>query len=218
MLPMSDLQAGIAALISCLPRRENSEMEEQAREMMFARLLSDLQPNDFLDAVDEIILHDHWFPTVARIREAATAMAARRTRPAAQPVIVGAAPLVCPLCRGGRWVRLGGYDPLNCRVGEEGSRVGACPGCTTNGHYDPAAERRHIARFGGADDPDSGYALDADPDVPWFLPRRSDGTPDMDALYRQSRVLRGLDPDIDERPAAVPGWKSLRTMLEGAVA
>ncbi len=34
------------------------------------------------------------------------------------------------------------------------------------------------------------------------------GKIDMELLYRKSRELRGLDPDVDERPRAVPGWKS----------
>jgi hypothetical protein len=47
----------------------------------------------------------------------------------------------------------------------------------------------------------------------WSVPRTPEGRVDIEALYRQSRVLRGLDPNIDERPRGVGEWKTLGDVM-----
>lgn len=137
-------------------------MSIQRRE--YFRRLIDLDERTFIDAVDEIVLTDEWFPTVARIREMAKVV----------------------------------------------------------------QERRKLSITGGGTVYDEIERIKTTPTT-WRVPRTADGRVDLEALYWESRRLRyeageteldgsPLDPAVDKRPAAVPGWKSLRTMLEGAVA
>ena len=189
---------------------------------MYYRTLSDLDVDSFIEACDRIIFLDEWFPQVARIREVARTCQQERQRTEtalATITSIYSTDLVCPTCHGNRYVRYGGYDPVNMLAGDGGSRTQPCPTCTFDGTYDPALEQRAIARYGGVTNPSpvSQQEWVPGPDT-WRLPRTADGRPDMDALYRMSRIMRKLDPDVDERPRQVGGWKTLGSMVAETLA
>ena len=202
MLTFDQYKAGAARMRSILPMRLGSETDEAMRDLEYSRLLIDLHPSDFDQACDRIAYDDEWYPTVARIREvAAECLRERMARYDAQQQQAAAqlASLVCATCHGARWVRLGGASGMR-----DHDRLRACPDCTTDNRYDYGKERHNIQQHGGVPGDN-----DQQPDMTrsdWRAPRTADGRIDMDALYRESRILRGLDPDIDERPAGVRGF------------
>lgn len=168
-----------------------------------------------IEAVARIIHSDQWFPPVSRIIDVAlecraAARARERTRQQSRPAPTQR--VVCAYCHGARWVRLGGYDAPGAKPGDQGARVQPCPRCTSSGRYAPDREAEMIAREGGVPDPAGGATPDMSATT-WRLPRRSDGAPDIDALYRESRRLRGLDPDIDERMRPAAGWQPLAAAM-----
>lgn len=218
MIDLTLFQRKLLDLMASMPLRDGSEPETQHRNETYYRRLRDLHPEDFVESCDRILFTDDWFPTIARIRDVARECAAgRQRRNVARAATV--AQLACPHCHGSRWVRLGGFDPLNMHAGEVGSRVIPCGGCTTNGAYDMSKERALIARVGGHRLPDTEHRTAVPAGVQWplwmdELRNPATGRIDMDKLYRKSRELRGLDPDIDERPARVAGWKSAGRVTE----
>lgn len=180
-------------------------------------LKANVEETDFIEACDRLMFTDQWFPPVARIIEVVDhcardrRMRARVTDP--QPLTRR---MVCGTCHGARFVRQGGYNPSTrpdvTPVGTAGTRTQPCPVCMTDGQYDANKDAAAIRRYGGVPDPNGDYAPDMTL-VTW--PARMDelrnpltGRIDMEQLYRLSRELRGLDPNIDERPANVAGWKA----------
>ena len=160
-------------------------------------------------------MQDDWFPTIARIRTVAAECREdrmRRRRMTTPDVFV--TPLVCPYCHGARFVRLSGpVDPIKVHAGDPGSSTQPCPKCTTDGAWDGHRERGVIADEGGV--PNAEYERHIDMDAqqwPHQLAAMRDpltGRIDMDALYRLSRELRGLDPNVDARPRAVSGFSTI---------
>ena len=181
-------------------------MEADHRNRTYHRHLRELVTDDFIEACDRILYSDEWFPTIARIRAVAGECAAERNRNRRAVTITP--PLVCPYCHGSRWVRLGGYDAdPKMQAGDEGSRVQPCPRCTSEGRHDPYKERQLIADEGGV--PNEAAPKDIDLSrTTWRVPRTPEGRVDMNELYRQSRILRELDPNVDARPKGVGSWKS----------
>lgn len=220
MIPEDVFRNKIADLVDCLPQRDGSVLEANRRDRTYYRHLGGLNDVDFVEACDRILFLDEWFPTIARIRAVVAECAADRTRREAAQSNQRAMPsLVCPYCHGARWVRLNGYDPLNMHAGEDGSRVRPCPRCTTGGRFDPDREAWLINDEGGVPNPEPPREVDMSR-VTWpaqlaSLRDPETGRLDMDALYRLSRELRGLDPNIDERPAPVRGFTTIgRAMPE----
>jgi hypothetical protein len=177
---------------------------------------------DFVEACDRIMFLDDWFPTVARIIGVTDECAKERRVRERQADRLSARPgLVCPHCYGAHWVRLGGYDAGLPAVGKDGrvihgpdSRMQHCLHCTTDGAYDALKERGVIAREGGVPNPNAEKHVDLAqitwPAIAWMQLRDPrTGKIDMDAFYRLSRELRGLDPDVDERIKPVAGWKTV---------
>ncbi len=171
---------------------------------------------DFVEAVDRIITLDEWFPTAARIIAVSDECARdrrQRQRSASQAARVTGR-LVCPYCHGARWVRFGGYSPLlTPQGGRENERINHCPRCTLNGEYQPGMEAKVIEEEGGVIDPNSDAGMPDMERTTWRVPRTEDGRVDMHALYVESRILRGLDPDGDDRPAGVAGFKTAGSAL-----
>lgn len=171
---------------------------------------------DFVEACDRIIVFDDWFPTAARIIAVAGECRddrARRAR-AAAPDRRFAGRIVCATCAGARMVRLGGYSPLGALAGADGARSIPCPTCSTYG-YNRDDEQTAINREGGVPDPGSDAGM---PDLDkrtWAVPRDANGRMDAEAWYRESRVLRDLDPNVDERPPAVPGFMNAGAAWKG---
>jgi hypothetical protein len=185
-------------------------MEADRRNKTYYRLLCELNEDDFIEACDRILFSDEWFPTIARIRAVAAECANDRHR--TRQAVTVAPPLVCPYCHGARWVRAGGYDPPQMQAGNEGSRVQPCPRCTSAGAYDAYQEQHVIANEGGV--PNEAAPRDVDMSrTTWSVPRTPEGRVDVEALYRQSRVLRGLDPNVDDRPRGVGEWKTLGDVM-----
>lgn len=230
MVPTELYREKMAQMLATMRHaRDLSAPEATYRNEQYRRALRDLYPADFAEACDRLIWQDDWFPTVARIREVAAeckrerlARAQARSLQLVTPGAAAGAGLVCASCHGARWVRHGGYDPLGLKPGDEASRAQPCPGCTTNGAYDQGRERDTIGRYGGVPNP-----TPARPDVTevrlpdWLLALRDPATGkiDMERFYRLSRELRGLDPDVDERPRPVRGFRSAgeaRVELTGA--
>jgi hypothetical protein len=175
---------------------------------------------DFIEACARILFLDEWFPLPARIIEVCAECASerhQRDRIRALPVPARTRPLVCPHCHGARWVRLGGASQIKTKAGpQEGDRIQSCPGCTTQNRYDPHKEVITVGRSGGVEDED----FDVQPDMAhstWRAPRRDDGSIDIDALYRQSRILRKLDPDVDERQTGAAGFTSFGELFSKGV-
>jgi hypothetical protein len=194
---------------------------------MYYRLIGQaaLEQVDFVEACDRIMFLDDWFPTIARIIGVTDECAKERRVRERQAERLSARPgLVCPHCYGARWVRLGGYDAGLPAVGKDGrvihgpdSRMQHCPHCTTGGGYDVLRERGVIAREGGVPNPNAEKHVDLT-QITW--PARMDelrdpltGKIDMDALYRLSRELRGLEPTGDDRIKPVAGWKTVAAVV-----
>jgi len=173
-------------------------------------MLAPLNTDDFVVACDRILFEDDWFPTIARIRAVAAECGATRQR-SARAVTVAPA-LVCPACHGSRWVRTGGYDPLNMHAGESGSRTQPCPRCTTAGTYDGTKEAWTISTEGGVPNENAPKDIDLTRTT-WSVPRTAEGGVDMAAMYRQSRSLRGLDPNVDARPHDVGTWRTIGDVI-----
>lgn len=179
----------------------------------YARMLTACEEQDFVEACDRILWEDEWFPTIARLNAVIRSCESDRlNRDRTFQLTVGAArDLVCGSCHGSRFVRRGGYSPINVLAGDVESRVVACPDCTTNDRYDAAKEAGHVNRHGGVRNPNASIVIDRDrqnwPDALREY-RKVDGGMDMQALYRLSRELRGLDPDGDDRPKPVAGFKT----------
>lgn len=180
----------------------------------YARMLAPCDEQDFIEACDRILWEDEWFPTIARLNAMVRTCAAERaSRNRTFQLTVGAASdLVCGTCHGARFVSRGGYSVINVLAGTAESRTQACPECTVNGRYDAAREANHISRFGGVRNPD-GYRH-VDPSTQNWPDklreyRKPDGGMDMEALYRLSRELRGLDVDGDDRPKPVKGFVTI---------
>lgn len=184
--------------------------ENRTRDDTYFRILSPLNQDDFVEACDRILFTDEWFPTIARIRAVASECANDRHR--TRQAVTVAPPLVCPYCHGARWVRIGGYDPPNMNAGDEGSRVQSCPRCTSGGAYDAYHEQHVIRQEGGI--PNEAAPRDVDMSrTTWRVPRTTAGLVDTEAIYRQSRVLRGMDPNGDDRPRGVGEWKTLGDVM-----
>jgi hypothetical protein len=209
MLPREIFLRKMADLVSCLPLREGSDLESDHRNATYARHLANIDADAFVEACDRIIYSDEWFPTIARIRAVAAECRADRGR--SQRAVTVQPELVCPYCHGARWVRTGGYDAPLMKAGDEGSRVQPCPKCTSAGGHDAYQESWVISQEGGVPNENAPKDIDMSRTT-WSVPRTADGRVDMDALYRQSRVLRGLDPNVDERPTGVGSWKTIGEM------
>ena len=176
--------------------------------------LKDLSRDQFAYAVVDCGQKFEWFPSVAQLRSSANDFKAQQHRN--ERMLAEGKPqpeLTCPYCLGIRWVRTGGPSPLNALVGMEEAHAVPCPGCTTDGVYDEGRERYIIDYEGGAINQNADKVIDMSQQT-W--PQRMDelrdpttGKIDMDKLYRHSRELRGLDPDIDERQKPVAGWKPI---------
>lgn len=216
MVPTTTFDHWIFLLAELMPTRSDSMPEADLRRQEYYRQLGGLSADDFVAACGQILNTDHWFPTIARIREVADGCRSSRLR--SRQATQTHSPergLICPTCHGARWVRLGGYDPVNMLAGELGSRVQPCPNCTTAGRHDREKERFYIAHQGGVPDPNSQSQQDWTPGTnTWRLPRTADGRPDIEALYQESRRLRGLPPG-DDRPRAVAGWQTIGQVLAG---
>jgi hypothetical protein len=173
--------------------------------------LSPLNVDDFVEACDRILYSDEWFPTIARIRTVAGECAAERNRNRRAVTITPT--LVCPYCHGSRFVRLGGYDgDPKMQAGDEGSRVQPCPKCTSAGRLDVYQENWIIEQEGGVPNENAPKDIDLSRTT-WRVPRTPEGRVDMNEMYRQSRILRGLDPNIDERPSGVGSWKTIGDVI-----
>lgn len=203
-------------LAECLPSRPGTAAETSVRARVYHRHLSDLDERDFVEACARILYSDEWFPTIARVRAVAgECRSARLASETAQRQQAPAAALVCVTCHGARWVRLGGADPLGVTPGQEGSRCRPCPSCTRDGRYDEQREREAIRLEGGVPNPAGAHEIDLRR-VAWpaelaALCDPATGRVDMERLYRRSRELRGLDPEVDARPRPVAGWKTIST-------
>lgn len=172
---------------------------------------SKIEEVDFIEACGRIGFLDEWFPTVARIVEVADECARdrRQAQRAAMPPDDAPMRLVCPYCHGGRWLRKGGASPVKTKAGvNEGDRILPCPHCTTDGRYDQTKEQWLIRAEGGVPDPSGTSYMPDMSKTTWRLPRTEDGRPDMEALYQESRRLRGLPPG-DDRPRPVGGWQTI---------
>lgn len=197
------------ALQSCLPAREGTvpEWALRIRTYLAALQRAKVEQCDFLAACDRIFETDEWFPTVARIIAVADECARERKR-RSQPVsdqVTRQRRLVCPYCHGARWLRRHtGPEPIV-----------PCPHCTSDGVYDLSREQWTIRDEGGVPDPNDRTYMPDMSQTTWRLPRTADGRPDMDALYRESRRLRGLDPAVDERVRPAAGFASLGSLFQG---
>lgn len=210
MLSGQKFEQKMGDLTASLPTRDGTWQEVKRRNTTYYRLLCECNETDFVEACDRILFSDEWFPTVARIRAVMSECAADRNRSSRATAYVP--PLVCPYCHGARWVRIGGYDAPQMHAGDEGSRVQPCPRCTSGGAYDAYQEQHVIANEGGI--PNEAAPRDVDMSrVTWSVPRTPDGQVDTEAMYRQSRVLRGLDPNVDARPRGVGEWKTLGDVM-----
>lgn len=166
----------------------------------YARLLAAQDEADFVEACDRILWTDEWFPTIARLggmieqcrvdREAYSRAKALASSP-------GPGGLVCGICKGARWLRTGVIG-----------KIVACSGCTYEGAYNPLTEKETIRRLGGVVPEGAQPTQTVDVHAALEGMRRPDGGVDMEALYRHSRELRGLDPAIDGRPQAVAGFRT----------
>ena len=226
MLDLTTFQSKMASLAASLPLREGSDPESDLRNRTYLRVIqaADLEPVDFIEACDRILFSDQWFPTISRIIEVTDECAkARRIRERVETKPGPRAPLACATCHGARLVRTGGYDSLGppaVHAGDEQSRVKHCPRRTTEGQYDVMKERSSIRLEGGV--PDPTFPIEPDMSQVTWPARMAElrdpitGKIDGEKVYRLSRELRGLDPDVDERPSAVPGWKSVGRELVGA--
>lgn len=208
---------------TCLATRDGSPPESDRRDRTYYRALIDLTDDVFVEACDRLLYSDDWFPSIARIRAVADECRQDRARTRQAIDAQHAVPdLVCPTCAGARWVNYGGYDPLKMHAGESGSRVQRCPSCCDqDGVFLVGMERAAIRNYGGKRNPNGGPVRVDMNAVTW--PQQMDalrdpltGRIDMDKLYRLSREMRGLDPDVDERPAAVSGWRALGRSPEPA--
>lgn len=164
---------------------------------------------DFVEACDRIIMLDEWFPVVARI--IAIADECKHDRRQRERAAVSATSttrrLVCPYCHGARWLRR--------RTGPDA--IIACPHCTTAGQYDATKEQWLIRDEGGVPDPNDGAYRPDREHTAFRVPRTSGGRVDLDAIYRQSRIERGLDPNIDARVKPAAGWGSIGSYLSDAL-
>lgn len=214
MITLDLFQRKMTDLVTSMPVRDGSDPETKRRNATYFTALRDLNHEDFVEACDRILFEDDWFPTIARIRDVAGICAVGRVRRTeAKTQTNYGSRLVCPVCLGNRWVRLGGYDPLNMHAGEEGSRVIACPDCTVGGVYSQNREQFTIQENGGhlLNDTEHRTGIPAGVQWPqWMDEMRNPltGKIDMDKLYRKSRELRGLDPLVDARVRNVAGWQS----------
>lgn len=206
MLSGETFSRKMADLLGSLAMRDGSVQESKRRNETYYRLLCELNESDFIEACDRILWQDEWFPTIARIRAVASECAHERHR--STQAVTTPRELVCPYCHGSRWVRMGGYDPLNMQAGDVGSRVQRCPECAPVGVDGKDRERAVIAREGGVPNPNAARDVDLSRTT-WRAPRTADGALDVDELYRQSRVLRGLDPNVDERPTEFGTFKTV---------
>lgn len=210
MLSDVTFTAKMADLTASLATRDGTWQEVKIRNTTYYRLLCELNEADFIEACDRILWQDEWFPAIARIRAVAAECAAERHRRHRSVTI--APPLVCPYCHGARWVRLGGYDQSGMQAGDEGSRVQPCPKCTTNGRPDYGKEFRLIRDEGGV--PNENATKDVDRSrTTWRVPRTAAGRVDMNAIYRESRLLRNLDPNVDGRPQGTGSWQTVADVL-----
>jgi hypothetical protein len=203
----------ISELVAFYPQRP---IEAQTIAAYWSAL-SDIEIADFVAACGQIANTDEWFPTAARLRSVADECKASRSRTVrAIDSYTPRTDLVCPRCHGARWIRLGGYDPLNMLAGDEGSRVRRCPDCTDSNGYSSSLEGRTIAQRGGVPDPNGTRAPEH---IRWTvqMPRRVDGRIDMDAIYRESRVLRKLDPNVDARLQPVAGFSTFGSILAESI-
>lgn len=195
---------------SVLPMRTNSDREADLAVRTYERSLNDLHPEDFIEACDRIIFTDEWFPSIARVRSLAEECGRdrrhrqrkREEQMRERELMSRDGALTCPLCRGARWMRTGRWSQ-----GE--AEMEPCGACTTDQRYDARKEATYIARHGGVPVEGTGRFEQADLTAKIAPFRKPNGTLDMDALYRHSRELRGLDPAIDERRAGVAGFMSV---------
>lgn len=220
MISKSTFDSKMATLKACLPGRQGTlpEWSKLTASYDLAFTKAKLEEVDFIEACDRILFTDEWFPTIARVIAVTDECARDRRQRGRRPEATSnVRRIVCAYCHGARWVRFGGYDANGTTAGDAGSRVQACPRCTTGGKYDAKKEALLLAEEGGVPDPnDTGFMPDMSKTT-WRLPRLADGRPDMGELYRQARVLRGLDPNVDERVRPVGGWSTLGMVLSGSI-
>lgn len=200
MISKTTFGGKMATLKACLPARSGT-VQEWSRLLHgydLAITRARVAEVDFIEACDRLLYLDEWFPTAARI--VAVADECRRERRqeqrAALPVVTTPTRLVCPYCHGARWLR------------RRAAPAEPCPHCTTDGRYDYGREQSLIAAEGGVPDP---AGTDYMPDMSkttWRLPRTATGQPDMDAVYQESRRLRGLPPG-DDRERGSAGWRTM---------
>lgn len=77
--------------------------------------------------------------------------------------------------------------------------------------HDEGKEAWTISNEGGVPNESAERDIDLSRTT-WRVPRTPECGVDMNELYRQSRSLRGLDPNVDERPRGVGAWKSIGDM------
>ena len=189
-------------LSTSLPKRNLSDPESNLMVQTYQRMLATHDEGDFIEACDRILWQDEWFPTIARLNGVVAECAnERESHQRAARLTTGresSGGLVCGRCKGARWLSNGLHLDLI-----------ACPGCMYDERYSPLTESATIARSGGVvpEGMDSGRRADFEA---LLAPHRNpDGTLDMDALYRYSRELRGLDPAIDERTKPAAGFATI---------
>lgn len=206
----------LETLAACYPERRNLTPDDQAKRFQaYLDGIRFFETTDVIEACDRILFSDEFFPSIARLRSVIQDCRSDRLRRESETNRAKSGPLVCGRCKGARLLRLGGASPVNTSAGhkDEGARVIACPDCTRDGRYDADQERRSIKRSGGVRDEQNPPFVDKRKQTwPEKLAsfRRENGEMDMAALYRYSRELRGLDPDVDERTKSkVPGFKTV---------
>ncbi len=159
-----------------------------------------------------------WFPTPKRLIELChdcLTERLKRERLTAAPAPSHDRPLVCPFCHGARWISLGGASPIKTKPGPlTGERIQSCKHCTTDSRHDIHKETITVGKHGGVPDPnaDRQPQMDAQHNT-WRAPRDENGRIDIEELYRQSRILRELDPTVDERPREVSGFHSIGSLI-----
>lgn len=215
-IELSTFRDKMAVLDVTFPQtRELSANEAKLRMKSYREALQDLEESDFVEACDRVLFTDQFFPTVSRLREVAEQCRwDRERRETARRLNQGrqltGGTLTCPTCHGARWVRRGGASPVSAAGDDAISemRIRPCPDCTWQGQYSPDREQQTMERVGGVPVPGTqrGPVVDMQAKLAPF--RTADGRIDLDALYRYSRELRGLDPTIDARPQGVGTWQT----------
>lgn len=216
MLSEETFNNKMGELSAVMKRHQSSDTDaELIVQIYYSALMPIADDVDFIEACDQLMWTDEWFPSLARLRsilsECKTARL-RRDRNTREQLAAQARSLVCGTCHGARWVRIGGASPVKVVAGDAEARVKPCPGCTANDRYDPQRENLNIQQYGGVEDQtrEKRVTMGAQTWPDELAGIRTAAGLDMDALYRFSRELRGLDPDVDNRfRGGVAGWKTV---------